>query len=89
MNKYFVLIFFLCFHFLFSQNELPIVIEGIVIDKNSSETLPLANIIINDASGEMISGTTANTFGEFQFLLSPNNSKITIIVSYIYFFRFH
>ena len=83
MNKYFVLIFFLCFHFLFSQNELPIVFEGIVIDKNSSETLPLANIIINDASGEMISGTTANTFGEFQFLLSPNNSKITIIVSYI------
>ena len=83
MNKYFVLIFFLCFHFLFSQNELPIVFEGIVIDKNSSETLPLANIIINDASGKMISGTTANTFGEFQFLLSPNNSKITITVSYI------
>ena len=83
MNKYFVFIFFLFFHFLFSQNELPIVIEGVVIDKNSSETLPLANIIINDASGEMISGTTANTFGEFQFLLSPNNSTITITVSYI------
>ena len=51
MNKYFVLIFFLCFHFLFSQNELPIVIDGVVIDKNSSETHPLDNIIKNDVSG--------------------------------------
>ena len=83
MNKYFVLVFFFCFNFLFSQNGTPILIEGVVIDENSDETLPLANIIINDIYGNMIGGTTANTFGEFKISLNSNNPTVIINASYI------
>ena len=83
MNKYFLLVFFFCFHFLFSQNESPIFITGIVLDKNSSETLPLANIIIKNVNGEMIAGVTANTFGEFKLSLEPIQENGVINVSYI------
>ena len=82
MNKYFLLLFFCC-HFLFSQNESPIFITGIVLDKNSSETLPLANIIIKNINGEMIAGVTANTFGEFKLSLEPMQESGIINVSYI------
>ena len=83
MNKNFLLIFFFGFHFLFSQNESPIFIEGVVIDKNSSETLPLANIVIKNINGKIIAGVTANTFGEFKISLNTNEQNAIIHVSYV------
>ena len=83
MNKYFLLVFFFSFHFLFSQNESSIFIEGVVTDKNSSETLPLANIVIKNNSGEMIAGVTANALGEFKISLKSNEQNGIIHVSYI------
>ena len=85
MNKYFLLIIFFCFHFSFSQNESRVIIEGVVMDKNSSETLPLANVVIKDLSGKIIKGATANSFGKFKIHLDiSSETKLAIInVSYI------
>ena len=82
MNKFFYL-FFVLFFFSFSQNDKEIKIQGVILDKNSSESLPLANIVFQNLNGKIITGLTANENGEFEVYINSNEKNCKLIVSYI------
>ena len=68
------------FVFLFSQSVFAAsVIEGVVIDKESKETLPAANITIEGT----YQGTITNSDGRFS--LQVNSYPVTLVVRYIGF----
>ena len=53
------------------------------MDKNSSESLPLANIVFQNLNGKTITGLTANENGEFEVYINSNEKNCKLIVSYI------
>jgi len=83
MNKSFLFIFCFIFCLSFSQNNNEIKVQGVILDKNSSESLPLANIIFQNLNGKMITGITANENGEFEVYINSNEKNCKLIVSYI------
>ena len=54
MNKSFLFIFCFIFCLSFSQNDNEIKVKGVILDKNTSESLPLANIVFQNLNGKMI-----------------------------------
>jgi len=83
MNKFFLFIFCFIVSFSFSQNDKEIKIQGVILDKNSSESLPLANIVFQNLNGKTITGLTANENGEFEVYINSNEKNCKLIVSYI------
>lgn len=61
------------------QNEDNMVIRGTIIDKNTNEVLPYANIVIL----QKYKGTVSNEKGGFSFDLSPFSLEDTISFQYI------
>ena len=83
MNKFFLFIFCFIVSFSFSQSDKEIKIQGVILDKNSSESLPLANIVFQNLNGKTITGLTANENGEFEVYINSNEKTCKLIVSYI------
>ena len=83
MNKSFLFIFCFIFCLSFSQNDNEIKVKGVILDKNTSESLPLANIVFQNLNGKMITGVTANENGEFEVFLNSDEKNCKLIVSYI------
>ena len=77
MNKTFLFIFFFIFCLSFSQNDNEIKVQGVILDKNTSESLPLANIVFQNLNGKMITGVTANENGEFEVFLNSDEKLQT------------
>ncbi|NPD44156.1 carboxypeptidase-like regulatory domain-containing protein [Lentimicrobium sp. S6] len=75
-----ILSFFLLIS-LFSQgqNDESHVIRGTIIDKNTNEVLPYANIVIL----QKYKGTVSNEKGSFSFDLSPFSSQDTLSFQFI------
>lgn len=65
--------------FVVHYNSKAQIIEGIVIDSNSKEALPYANVSSN--SGQ--SGTMTNSEGFFSFSVKKQNSNEAITISFI------
>ena len=82
--NYFVLFCLLCLQFIGYTQDQGFIVNGIVIDATSQETIDYATVIVKQkTTGDLISGATTTDGGKFS--IETKNSDIIVEISFIGF----